>query len=463
MQQPGTPVTCPNCRQPFTAQLEQIIDVQRDPQGKARLLAGRTNVVQCPHCGYQFMLAAPLVYHDAVKELLLVYIPMELGLPQREQDRLIGSLSNAIMNSLPQEQRKGYLFSARTMLTLQGLVETVLEADGITKDVIEAQRAKMRLIETFLQTDPDSLPDLIQQHDADIDTEFFTMLSATAEAALASGRRDVAEQTLNLRDLLLEQTTAGQQLLQQAGQQEAMIQEVAAALNALGERASYDDLVDLALQLAGDENGDEKLQVLVGIARPSLDYQFFQALTSQIDNADGDEKDDLESVRDRLLELTSMVDQQNEAVIKQATDVLRGILNSPDIDAAINARLDLMDDTFLAVLSANVQAAEQAKDIATSAKLKTIMEKVVEALRENAPPAIKYINELMQAPSFEEAQASLAERADEFGPELVQWMDMLGQDLATRGNSPALERLGKLRDEAVKALAVAGMNDQEED
>src|SRR5713226_9408042 len=172
--QPGTPVTCPNCRQPFTAQLEQIIDVQRDLQGKARLLAGRTNLVKCPHCGYQFMLAAPLVYHDAAKELLLIYIPMELGLPQREQDRLIGSLSNAIMNSLPQ-----------------------------------AQRATMRLVETILQTDHHSLHDVIQQHDAEIDAECFTMLSATAEAALASGRRDVAEQALNLRDTLLEQTTAG--------------------------------------------------------------------------------------------------------------------------------------------------------------------------------------------------------------------------------------------------------------
>src|SRR5258708_9959750 len=112
--QPGTPVTCPNCRQPFTAQLEQIIDVQRDPQGKARLLAGRTNLVKCPHCGYQFMLAAPLLYHDAAKELLLIYIPRELGLPQREQDRWMGSLSDAVMSTLPPTHRQRYLVRPRT-------------------------------------------------------------------------------------------------------------------------------------------------------------------------------------------------------------------------------------------------------------------------------------------------------------------------------------------------------------
>ena len=163
-----------------------------------------------------------------------------------------------------------------------------------------------------------------------------------------------------------------------------------------------------------------------------------------------------------LLELTSVVDQQNEAVIRQSTDTLREILSSQDVDAAINARLDILDEAFMAVLQANIQAAEQAKDIATSARLKSIFEKVVTALQENAPPAIKYINELMQYPALEDAQASLAEHANEFGPELVQWMDMLGQDLAGRGNSPALERLGKLRQEAVKVLAVAGMSDDAE-
>src|SRR6185369_10525983 len=161
MQPRGLQITCPNCRQPFSAILEQIIDVSRDPQAKARLLAGRTNVVTCPNCGYQTMVSTPLVYHDATKELLLIYVPMELNLPRQEQERLIGSMSNAIMSSLPQDQRKGYLLTPKMMLSLQGMIEIILEADGITKDVIEAQRAKMRLVETFLQTDPDTLPELV--------------------------------------------------------------------------------------------------------------------------------------------------------------------------------------------------------------------------------------------------------------------------------------------------------------
>lgn len=453
----GTQITCPNCRQPFAAMLEQIIDVGRDPQAKARLLAGRTNLVTCPHCGYQALLSTPLIYHDPAKSLLITFIPMELGLPQQEQERLIGSLTNAVMRSLPQEQRKGYLLTPKTALSMQGLVEMILEADGITREMIEAQRTKMRLIETFLQTDPDQLPDLVAQHDAELDTEFFSMMTATAESAIASGRRDVAEQVLAVREKLLELSTVGQQLLQTAATQEATMQQVAEALNGLGENATHEDFVDLTLELAADEDSDEKLQVLVGLARPVMDYQFFQVLTNRIERAKGDHKAHLTAVRERLLELTNMVDQQNEAVLKQATDTLRAIVNSPDLDSAIRARIELLDDTFLAVLSANIQNAEQKKDVTSAARLKQVFDKVVAILQESAPPAIQFINQLMQQQDVAEARRMLNERAHEFGPELVQWMDMLTEDLAARGNNMALDRLNELRQEAVQALAVAGM------
>ena len=73
------------------AQLEQILDVGRDPQAKQRLLSGRTNLVTCPNCGYQAMLGTPLIYHDPAKQLLLLYIPMELNLPAQEQNKLIAA------------------------------------------------------------------------------------------------------------------------------------------------------------------------------------------------------------------------------------------------------------------------------------------------------------------------------------------------------------------------------------
>jgi len=458
----GTQITCPNCRQPFTAPIEQLIDVGRDPQAKARLLSGRTNVAICPHCGYQVALSTPIVYHDPSKELLLLYVPMELGLPKAEQERVIGNLTKAVMNSLPADQRKGYLLMPKTMLTMQGMVETILEADGVTKEMLEAQRAKLRLVETFLQVDPEQLPDLVHEHDDKIDEEFFAMMAATAESAVAGGRRDIAEQILALREQILQLSTVGQELIQEAGQQEETIQKVANRLNALGEQATHDDFVDATLELAADGN-DQTLQALVGLARPVMDYQFFQVLSNRMDQATGDEKTRIASARDRLLELTNIVDQQNQAVIQQAADTLRAILTSSDMDQAIRERIDLLDDTFLAVLSANIQNAEQTKDLVTAARLKSVFDKVVSILQESAPPVIQFINELMQQQNFDDARAKLDERAAEFGPDLLQWMDMLSQDLASRGNNMALNRLMRLREAAVQALAVAGMQGDQED
>src|SRR5215213_8209372 len=121
--QMATQLSCPNCGRPFSAVVEQIIDAGRDPQAKARLLAGRTNLVTCPNCGYQSMLSTPLVYHDAAKQLLSIHIPMELNLPKAEQERLVGSLTTAITNSLSVEQRKGYLYPPTIALPFPGMVE----------------------------------------------------------------------------------------------------------------------------------------------------------------------------------------------------------------------------------------------------------------------------------------------------------------------------------------------------
>ncbi len=452
---PVTPITCPNCRQPFQAMVEQLIDVSKDPQQKARLLSGRINAVTCPHCGFQSMLSTPLVYHDPDKQLLIIHVPMELNLPKQEQERVIGSLTNSVVNSLPPEKRKGYLFTPKQVLTLQSMLELILEADGVTPDMIEKQREKMRLVETFLQTDPDELPALVQQHDASIDAEFFAMLVASAEAALQGGREDVARSIVQLREELLDLSSYGQQTLASTTQQQAMIQEVAERFNTLTEQATRDDVVNLVLELAQD--GDEKLQVTVGLARPLMDYEFFQTLTARVDAASGEEKAALDALRKRLLELVGMVDQQNEAIVKRATDTLTAIVNSPDIEAAINSRIDLIDDTFLQVLSYNIQAAEQSQNIGGAAKLKTIFEKVVALLQASAPPAIQFINQVMTLSSFDEAKAMITEHTAEFGPDLLQWIDMLGEDLAERGNNAALDRLARIRDEVERVLATNPM------
>src|SRR5512136_2920498 len=163
---PKTRINCPNCRQPIMADIEQLFDVGQDPTAKQQILAGTFNLASCPNCGFKGMIATPLVYHDPSKELLLTYFPPELGLPVNEQERIIGPLITRVTNSLPQEKRKAYLLQPRAMLTMQTMIERILAADGITKEMIQAQQERMNLLQRLINASDESIVEATKKDDA---------------------------------------------------------------------------------------------------------------------------------------------------------------------------------------------------------------------------------------------------------------------------------------------------------
>ncbi len=440
--EPGRSIQCPNCRQPFAVNVEQVIDVGRDPAAKTRLLAGQVNVARCPHCGYQAALGAPLLYHDPAHELLLTFVPMELGMKKDEQERVIGNLVRGLMNSIPAEQRRGYLFQPRTVLTMQGLFEAILAADGVTPEMLEAQRVKLRLAETLLQSDLEQLPELVKQNDERIDMEMFEIITAAAENALRSGRQDLAQHALQIRDEVMSLSTAGQKALADAESQEKAIQAVVDAVQALGAEAELDDFVDLVIRLSEDER---QLDAVVGLQYPVMDYRFFQALTSRVDQASGDEQKRLAAVRNRITELIEMIRQQQEAAAQEAVQVLQDILGAASVEEGIQRNAGRINDTFMMVLAANIQAAEERKDLMASARLKQVREAVMKLVQSSAPPELQFVSSLLQRESLEEAQKLLDAQGGQYGPAILDLMDALLEDLEARGETRISERLQALR------------------
>ncbi len=442
-------LTCPNCQRPFAARIEQIIDVGRDPAAKARLLSGQTNMAVCPHCGFRVGIGTPILYHDPAKEMLLVYVPMELGLQQPEQERLVGDLVNRLMSDLPAEQRRGYMLQPRQVLTRQGLLEQILAADGVTPEMLEEQRAKVRLVETLLRSNEEGLDALIQEHDEQIDMEVLQIVASAAESALRSGRQDMAEQAVRVRDRLMALSTAGQNAAKELELQEEAIRDVLEALQALGDHATREDFMEVVLRFADD---DERLQALVGLQYPLFDYAFFQELSGRINRASDGQKEKLEGLRDRLLELTTLIRQQQEAVLQAAVETLNEIANSEDIDAAVRSNLGSIDESFMAVLSANIQAAEQRQDLMASARLKQVYDAVLRQLQENAPPELRFISDLMRQESPEAVRDMLVSDAARFGPRLLQLMDAMAQDMEARGDQQVAQHLQSLREQAAEVM-----------
>ncbi|MCI0353182.1 MAG: CpXC domain-containing protein, partial [Acidobacteriales bacterium] len=430
--------------------VETIIDPAQDPDAKIRLLSGRMNVARCPNCGYAINMSSPLMYHDASKELLLTYVPMELNLPKDQQEKVIGDMMRELTSRLPKEAMKGYLFQPKQMLTMQGMVENVLQADGVTPEMMEAQRQRVGLIETLLQTPPENLPTVIHEHDAEIDAQVLQTLTLMAQRMAQEGRGDIAEQMAILQEYLLAESSFGQMVLAQSQQQQETVQQVAADLDALGENATRADFLDLAARYADD---DQKLQALVGLIRPAFDYRFFQDLTVQIGQAPADERDAWEALRERLLQLIEVVDQQSQAAMQGAAQLLGALLNAGEnVDALILESLPLLDDTFLAVLQANIQEAERQKDVQASARLKDIYNRVITALRANMRPELQFINDLLAAPSEEEARQMIAEQADTYGEPLLEMMQAVEELLAARGEEAVRQRLALLREAATEVL-----------
>src|SRR5437899_2522012 len=109
----STTVRCPNCGNPVSANLYTVVDVGKQPALKNALLRGQVNTIACPSCGYRGMIANPFIYHDPAKSLALVLLPMELGLKRDDEERQIGRLSNALMESYAAEQRKMYMLQPK--------------------------------------------------------------------------------------------------------------------------------------------------------------------------------------------------------------------------------------------------------------------------------------------------------------------------------------------------------------
>lgn len=438
-----TPVTCPSCRRPFTAQLEQIFDVGQDPQAKARLLSGRFNLVTCPHCGFRGTMAVPIVYHDPTKELLLVYIPMELNLREAERQRLIGDLTNRILTALPPEQRKSYLLQPRQSLSLQGLIESVLQAEGVTPEMLAEQKAQLQLVTRLLQSaasDEASFAAMVRENDDKFNYTFFELLTASAEAAEAEGRPNAAAQLRALRERLLPLTTFGKQVQQQ----QAAIEKLEQAIQEAGGLTA-----DLLLDQLLAAQDDTILQALVAASRPALDYSFFLALADRVDQAEAAgqaaEAARLKARRERILTLVEALDQQSRAVLEDAAGTLREILNSPDPRQAVRAHLGELDDAFMAVLEANLRAAESAGQTEAMRRLEEIGDLVMQELQAIAPPEIQLTNALLAAPDEAATRRILDEHRREITPQFVAFIGQLAESLRRSGRIETANRLQQLQ------------------
>lgn len=430
---PGAQIRCPRCQTAYSAQIINLIDARQHPELKTALLGGYLNRTVCPGCGAGLILNVPLVYHDPDKELLLVLAPSQLNMAPDQQERLVGGLVQAAMNSLPPEERKGYFLNPQTVLTMERLVQLILEADGITQEMLEAQKQRFRLLEDLVEStsDPVQMQATLEAHKGEIDYAFMATLTAVAQQANLAGDSEALERLSKLRDQLLADPEVAQRMPQP-----------------LPAGTTIEQATERLLSLLDDP---EAFGAMVVLNRPSFDYLFFEGLTSQLEQAksrgDKTRAERLTLLRSRLLE---EIERQDKAVQKAQEEDLRlldTMLSSQNLEETVREHLSAIDSLFLNTLRTAIEAARRDGNIERSVRLNELQQTIMAMIAESMPPELRLINQLLSLADPSERRAVLAEAADLLSEDLEALLQGILEEMKGQGRAETERRLQTILNE----------------
>ena len=437
-------VNCAHCGFPFQIPVFSIIDVKQNPELKQALLSGQLNAAQCPSCGKVNYIGGPLLYHDPNHDFLAVYMPMEANIPEVERQKIIGELTNALMNALPPEERRGYMLTPQQFFDLETLIRKILEFDGVTSEMLEASSRKIELLDKLLnlQNDEMAFNMAVAENKELLDREFFMLLSDAILRYKMMGDENQVKALEALRERLMPLTEFGQRLLKQRK-----------AVEALGARPSRQQVLDALI--AGDKDEVEAIAIA---ALPLLDYNFFQALSQRIDAAEGKEREALEAKRDLILNVLDTLRRLEEEEIQAASRVADELIKAEDLDEAIRELAPMIDERVLNVLLADMRIAQEEGAHELAARIQTILEALQQTAVQSMPPTLALIFDLVDAEYPHETKKLLEEKRDLLDDTFFKLLETFMEDIEKSGSYDPKTRdelLRHLRNIATQAKLIA--------
>ncbi len=405
-------ITCPNCQTRFQVPILQVLDVRVNPNVKGLLLQGALNLAACPQCGYAAPLNIPFIYHDPAKEKALLFLPMEVGTNEVERQKIAGQLTRELMDSIPQEERKGYLFQPETFFNLQSLIERVLELDGVTKEMLERRNEQQRWMLSLLEQEPETWEAALAEHQDLVDEDLFILLSVMhSQLQSLNPEHPYLERARQLFDFLSERTQQGH-----------IIRQRNAAIRALQENPTRAGLIE-ALQLAPD---DETITALVANAQPLMDYQFFKDLLKLIEGeSDPERKERLTRLRERVLAAREDIHKAQNELVEARLKLLEDILNAQDRKKMILSHRSEIDEVFGMVLESQLEGAHKQGYKELYEELVAIANLLAELAEESLPPELRLIRKLLEAPNAEAVDRLLEQKAALVTPQFAALLEEL--------------------------------------
>jgi hypothetical protein len=245
----------------------------------------------------------------------------------------------------------------------------------------------------------------------------------------------------NLRVRLMTQTKVGQEIERQQ-----------IALHGLSREAKAQNSLspELLLKHLLKHLGDEKIEMaLVRAGQQALNYHFFQLMTGEIEAKEqAGEKtavQQMTAMRERLLEVYDEIQAQSKRMLNEAEGTLQAILTAEDKPAAIQSRMNEIDDAFMYLLSMRIAQADQDGRTAEIQALNEIHELILKAAESQYPPEILLLNQLMEAPTPDDQQKVLDENQTLLSADLVGMVDAVMQQFEEAGQNEVNGRLSQIK------------------
>jgi len=289
-----------------------------------------------------------------------------------------------------------------------------------------------------LEADKETTKQIIRERDEDIDETFFGLLEMLLSSAESSSREEEYLRLLNLRASLFLESSYGKELEKQ--QQ---------ALPLLAREAKKEGLSPILLlqHVLANRSDYEIVERLVLSGQQAFNYEFFVLLSERIEKRQksGINSEDLIQLREHLLGVQQEIEARSRAVLEQAQNTLKMIMESPDTTAAVRQHQDEIDDLFLYVLSVNLEEATRRGDREREAALRSIREAIMTDVEQQLPPEVRLINQLIGAQSNDQRRQLLASNAELVQPELLEVIKALEEQSQSSQDSELKKRLADTR------------------
>ena len=245
-----------------------------------------------------------------------------------------------------------------------------------------------------------------------------------------------------LRNTLLEKTEAGREI-------KALQDKIRALLESIQPGATREDVLDALLGAWQDEGGRDIVASAVVALGPAIDYQFLLAVANRLEQTtDAAERAKLEELRALVTDLQEQQQQSVQAAAAEVQEVLQAVLEAPDPAEALRQFADAIDETFLAMLAANIDRAEKNNATAAARRLHEIYDAALDIVQERMPPEMRLINQLVNAPDNGAVRKLLEENRGMLSREFIEALRQLEDDFRARNGAEVADRLKSVRGQA---------------